>query len=573
MSAQWKPILLGVSIVMLSACAGVGPSSGAPSVSGDQVSTPRRGGTLNMLIRAEPNTLAAKALVAGGISIQNATRSFNATLDIEDTREQPRPYLAEVLPQLNTDSWRLLPDGRMETTYRLKPDVTWHDGVPLHAEDFVFAWRVYAARELGIADRAPQGLMEEVAAPSARTLVIRWRQPYPFAESLADGFQALPRHLLEQPFQEGEPDAFINHPFWTTEYVGLGPFRLDRWEPGAHLEGVAFDGHVLGRPKIDRLHIRFVADENTAHANLLSENVHIVADRAIRFEQASPLRAEWAASGTGTVVLTPTQGRYTHVQMRPEYASPRALLDVRVRRALALAIDKQALNDGLFDGAGVMTANLIRHSVPYFSDIERAVTTYNYDPLRSEQLLNEAGSVKGADGMLVNAAGERFGLQLMNQAGAQPERETAIMVDTWRRAGVDAEAYIVPVARSRDAEERATFPGVQNATGQGVWEDRMQFLRTADIGTAQNRWQGGNRGGWSHPEYDRLWETFTVTLDRAERNTQVVRMEALISEELPVIPLFFNFAATAYLNVLRGPDPGTLNDTLITFNIHEWELE
>jgi peptide/nickel transport system substrate-binding protein len=525
-----------------------------------------------MLIRAEPNVLAAKSLVAAGISIQNATRAFNATLDIEDSREDPRPYLAEALPRLDSDSWRVLPDGRMQTTYRLKPNLAWHDGRPLSAEDFAFAWRVYTAPDLGVATATPQSAIESVDAPDERTVMIRWRQPYPFAESLADGFQALPRHILEQQFQQGQPEAFINHPFWTLEYVGLGPFRLDRWEPGSHLEGVAFDGHVWGRPKIDRLIVRFVADENTAFANLLSESVHLVADRSIRYEQASPLQAEWRASGKGTVVLTPTQGRYTHVQVRPDYANPRSLLDVRVRRALAYGIDKQALNDGLFEGMGLMTSNFIRHNVPYHADIDRAVTKYPYDPRASGQLLADFGYTRGADGTFANAAGEHFRVQLMNQAGTQPERETTIMVDTWRRLGIDASGFIVPVSRSRDAEERATFSGVQNATGQGVWEDRMRFLGSADIGTPQNRWQGQNRGGWSSPEYDQLWEAFTVTLDRSTRNRQIVQMEALVSEQLPVIPLFFNFAASAYLSALVGPDPNTFNDTLLSWNIHEWQL-
>jgi ABC-type transport system substrate-binding protein len=69
-----------------------------------------------------------------------------------------------------------------------------------------------------------------------------------------------------------------------------------------------------------------------------------------------------------------------------------------------------------------------------------------------------------------------------------------------------------------------------------------------------------------------VWDAFTVTLDLAERNRQVVRMETLITEQLPVIPLFFNLAAVAYLTVVQGPDPGTVNDALITWNIHEWEL-
>jgi ABC-type transport system substrate-binding protein len=70
-------------------------------------------------------------------------------LVLNDDRESPTPYLAEALPTANTDTWRILPDGRMETIYRLRPSLTWHDGAPLTAADFVFAWRVYATPELG----------------------------------------------------------------------------------------------------------------------------------------------------------------------------------------------------------------------------------------------------------------------------------------------------------------------------------------------------------------------------------------------------------------------------------------
>ena len=69
------------------------------------------------------------------------------------------------------------------------------------------------------------------------------------------GFGALPRHILEQPYLQGNFEAFANHPFWTDEYVGLGPYRLDHWERGQEIGAIAFDQFVLGRPKIDRLRI------------------------------------------------------------------------------------------------------------------------------------------------------------------------------------------------------------------------------------------------------------------------------------------------------------------------------
>src|SRR5207237_839452 len=134
--------------------------------------------------------------------------------------DQGAPELAEALPQLSTDTWRLFPDGRMETTYRFRPNLTWHDGTPFSGEDYVFGWRVYATPELGLARTAPFDAIEEVVAPDSRTLLIKWKQPYPDAAHLAGRdrqFPALPRHLLQATFESESADSFSNLPYWTRE--------------------------------------------------------------------------------------------------------------------------------------------------------------------------------------------------------------------------------------------------------------------------------------------------------------------------------------------------------------------
>lgn len=560
--------LLTLGLLGLSACAPTGPSGGPGQPEG--LAGPRQVRTLHVLTRAEPVTLAPAGLRTPGISVEAAIRPFNAGLVIQDGQEQIRPYLAEALPQLNTDTWRVFPDGRMETTWRLKPDLRWHDGPPLTAQDYVFASRVYGNPEFGTSYLG--GRTEDVLAPDDRTVVVRWAAIYPDA-AVTTGIRVLPRHILEQPVLQSPAEAVIAHPYWTLEYVGLGPYRLTRWEPGSLIEGEAFDGHIWGRPKIDRIVVRFSADENVALANILSENVHLVGDRSIRFEQASILRAEWTASRRGVVVLTPSQNRYLVFQTRPEYANPPSLTDVRVRRAVAHGIDRQAINDGLFSGEGAMILTIIRPSLPYYAEVERSTAKYTYDPRRTEQLMGEAGYVKGSDAIFVSSAGERFRPQLMNQAGVQPERETAIMLETWRRGGIDAFAHIVPVSQSRDNEARATFPALQNASGGAGEEDKLKVVSSPEIGSPQNRWRGDNRGGWSNPDYDRAWNAFNTTLDRGERDRFVIQMEKLISEQLPIVPLFFNFAATAYLSVLEGPDPSVVADQRIVWNIHDWSLK
>src|SRR5439155_17388641 len=122
----------------------------------------------------------------------------------------------------------------------------------LSSDDFAFAWRLYTRPSLGVASQV-LSLIDEVGAPDPRTVTIRWRQPYPDAGGMRMEFQPLPRHLLGDAVETSDPDAFATLPFWTADYVGVGPYRVSRWEPGATLEAAAFDSHALGRPKIDRI--------------------------------------------------------------------------------------------------------------------------------------------------------------------------------------------------------------------------------------------------------------------------------------------------------------------------------
>src|SRR5207247_8512441 len=110
--------------------------------------------------------------IAGRLGSTSATPEnipqniFNATLVMADERGQPMPYLAEALPQLNSDTWNILPDGTMETVYRLRPNLTWHDGQPLTADDFTFSWQVHQNHAYRLSGRLPFRHIAGVAAPT-----------------------------------------------------------------------------------------------------------------------------------------------------------------------------------------------------------------------------------------------------------------------------------------------------------------------------------------------------------------------------------------------------------------------
>lgn len=226
---KWLHSSIGVLVAtVMTSCAPASPSGQGGRVQPDQVAE-RQPRTLVMGTRYEAANLTSKNIGQPKVAVTTTTRLFNAELDIEDGQGVARPYLAEAVPQLNTESWRVFADGRMETTYRLRPNLTWHDGAALTADDFVFSWQVYSTPELGASRTSPLHMIEGVVAPDKRTLAIRWLQVYPDAGALRMDFQALPRHILAEPFHRLDPDAFLNLPYWTHGYVHAERVALDLW--------------------------------------------------------------------------------------------------------------------------------------------------------------------------------------------------------------------------------------------------------------------------------------------------------------------------------------------------------
>ncbi len=518
--------------------------------------------TLVLAVRGEPAALSGKEFIEG-LGVANAKRLFNANLALIDDHENASPYLAEALPQLETDTWRVSPDGRMETVYRLRENLMWHDGAPLTADDFVFARRVYATPELGVSRGPPDKQMERVVATDARTVVIQWRELFPDGGVLSTAFQPLPRHILEAPFSEMAPDAFARHSYWTQEYVGAGPYRLVRWEPSAFIEAEGFAGHALGRPAIGRIQVSFIPDPNTVVANLLAGAAHIALDFSIGFQDGLTLQQQWAGTRGGLVLNSPTKVHWIQAQFRPELASPRSILDARVRRALAHTMDKRALSEAMFEARGQGADSLVYPHEKWFPTVDRTIVKYPYDVRQAEQLLNQAGFTKQTDGAFVGANDEKLGVELRVSAGAENEQEVAILSEGWRRAGFDAAEHVYPVSLLRDGQYRASFPALLlNPAGGG-----LNALTSASVAAPENRWTGANRGGWSDAEYDRLYDAFQATLETDRRADQVAGMMRIMTDQLPVLPIQYGFTVVAHVAELRGPVAG--NDA--NWNAHLWE--
>lgn len=559
-----------LSFALLLVACGPATSPGSAPIPEQRAAVAEPNRTLVFIGGRSPENLGSKPVrdTAGAGNPRGTQRAFNGGLALNDEREIPRPYLAEALPEANTDAWRVLSDGRMETTYKLRPNLTWHDGAPLTANDFVFAWRVYAMPEIGNASSPPLSFIEEVVAVDDRTVLFRWRQPYADAGDLqARDFPPLPRHLLETPFTTTPTDAFVSLPFWLSDYVGLGPFKVTRFEMGAFIEGAAFDGHALGRPKIHSIRFTYYTDANTVLANLLADNGHVATDSSFDLQQAVVLDREWGAKGA--VLRNPVGVRHANVNVRPDIVTPKALLDVRARRALAHALDRQSLADGLTEGIGTIADTLVLPQVEYFADIDRAITKYPYDPRRSEQLLNEMGFTKGADGFFASPAEGRFNPEIAVAQGGRNDTEVQIVVDGLRRVGFESTVRIIPRPQVTEPYIFANFSSVLIGSANRAFVPPVERFRTSEVARSETRGRGSNYAGYQSAEMERLLNGYETALQRTERGQYVAQMMKLLSEDAPIIPLYYNLEFLAHVSNLSGPQVSVSTDAA-TWNIHQW---
>lgn len=569
-SKTWTILAIAMLATVVGCAPGAAPAQpGQPSAGQPPAAIQR---LLVAGIRQEPPTLAARAIVAFTPALYTQNYLFNASIDYRDERDVLHPQLVEALPQVNTDTWKVNSDGTMDTKYTLKPNLTWQDGTPLTAEDFVFGWKVYATKDFGAAGSPPISLMENMTAPDPRTVVIHWKQIYPDAAGFQQTanyptYQPFPRHLLEQHLKDLDPVAFTALPFWTSEYVGAGPYRVEKWEPGAYIQARAFDGYVLGKPKIERIELRFIPDPQTAVANLLAGEVHFVSDFVLTVTDGQTLEQQWPSHGGGTVLYSPISLRNSVVQLRPQYMEAPALQDARVRQAIAFGYDAQTAVDVLTAGKGLPTNTLTSPRVPYYGEIEKVIQKYQYDPRRVQQLMESAGFTKASDGFYAGADGKSLTFSIASSSGAKNESEVAAYVDGQRKAGINATQKVIPAAQIDDPEVRATVPGIQ-VRGGGI----LPVTYTSEqVPTAENRWRGDNRAGWSSPEYDRLFGSFTSTLAENDRVQLLAQMEKLLTEQLPVIPHFFGVESNPVSDQLKGPIARqTPNSASAFINVHEW---
>jgi peptide/nickel transport system substrate-binding protein len=555
------------SVVVLAAVIGCGAPAQTPAGPGEQAAppsarerAPQR--ALTIAFSREPESLE--------ISRQPQNREWGALASgflasFSPETQAAVPYLAEELPSVEKGTWKILPDGRMETTYKIRKNATWHDGQPVTAHDWAFAYRVRLDPEfLGHSIDVERRLGQAVALDD-HTLFLEWREPFLWAGMVhLPEFPPMPRHKLESLYLQDRA-AFMDGPHWREQYLGSGPYRVVSWEPGVDMIFRAHEGFVFGKPNIDEVRVRFIGDANTIVANLLSGDLDFSMSPFIGFAQGQALEQ---AGFSGKTEYWPGLPRFLEYQGRDWGNTQRAVFDRRVRQASHYAIDRQAIADTIFAGRAIVAYHWVPPIDPTHAAVTRAAPKYEYDPSRAEALLREAGWVKGADGRARNAAGDFLNITIQTLPPEDHQLDAAVVANNWKAVGITSEVRRLSPAEWRDNELRSKFPGVAYNTRGAALADMVWLGR--NLSTPENRWGGQNRSGYVNPRLDELWARALGSIDQKEREGHLIEATTVMVEDAMVVLTHWTPDVVAYNADIIGPRENAVTYTSRIWNIWEW---
>ncbi len=556
----------------VTACAPATPGSSPAGQPGEAArpATPKR---ITAAIRGDPKTMSeAINAAAGGASsagVRELEPLVNAGLLTLDPKGELHPLLAETVPTLENGLWKLMPDGRMELTWKLKPNLLWQDGAPLTVEDFLFAATVVRDRSQPMTQDLVWQFIEDFSAPDAQTLRATFRTTFSDADKLftmtTNGrMPPLPKHLMETAYSEDRAN-FTASPYFSTEYVGAGAYRLKEWVLGSHLVLDANDRYVLGRPKIDQIEVRFILDTNTMVSNILAGAVQVTLGRGLTPEQAITVRDQWRE---GIV----DAGLQNTTALFPQFVSPQTplLTDVRFRRALLMSLDRQQMVDTFMAGLVPVAHSLISPDDPEFEGVQSSMTRYPYDPRQAMEMLDGMGLARGQDGFYIDpSTGGRVTLEVRTRTHDLREKIQQVIANEWGQVGIVGQPLVVPEQRVNDRAYQSDFPGFYFRFAP---PDQITDWRSKESPLPENNYVGRNTMRYQNAEFDTIVERFVSTIPRVERLQALGQVVQHTTEQLVPLPLYHEPEPVLISNRLVNV-AGRHGTNIQTWNAQEWDLK
>jgi peptide/nickel transport system substrate-binding protein len=461
----------------------------------------------------------------------------------------------EFVPELATDiptygNAGISKDSKTITLH-WRHGVTWSDGAPLTARDLRFTWKAIVDKRNSTKALYGWDDILTIDVPDDYTAIVRLKRPYAdvlgiFGGGGGSAYPPLPEHLLA-----ALPD--LNHAAFNAHPISSGPWLLRAWNHGSGFEFEPNPRYWRGPPKLKALSIRVVPNADSLVSELQTHEIDLIQNVA----ESALARLDAIEGVTSAKHLIANWRRLAINCAKP------ALADVRVRLAIAQAIDWDGINATVYHGYNLRSTS----DIPPDSWAAPKIPFYPHDPAGAGRLLDAAGWLRGRDGVRVKN-GEPLALTISATNAPGNEQAEVQMQQQLRAAGIALTIKNYP----------PNFLFAQKGPLYGGTYDLEWSIDTnGPDPDNQGSWSGdftppsgANTSFLKDPEITRLSDDAIRTFDRAKRKALYQREEERIHALVPTVFFYWENAVAAYNSDLRNYRPAEYITDF--WNSWEWEI-
>ena len=512
-----------------------------------------------------------------------------------DINAQLQPALATEVATVENGRLKITvaDDGTqtVEMTLTLRDDIFWSDGTPITTKDLEFVNDVVTTPGVSL---AAISYYQRFAYATIDDLNFRVTiSPAQSSDLFQSPMSVLPAHVLQGPWTTAKAaaadvDAARKNEIFRGVFTDFGSsagvnggkavfsgaFMATRWVPGSSMvfdrNPYYYDHPEDASAYVQRVEYKYVTDTNSLLFQIVTGAVDTVSSVSISFDQALSPQITARAADRYDIFFVPG-AVWEHLEINQFTNVPQVadlmLNDLRTRKAIVHAIDRQGMTDALFEGLQPVSHSNVSPGDPTYNP---DVPKYDYDPELAKQYLTDLGWTPGSDGVLqrvVDGRTVRFELEFVTTAGnAVRERQQQFIAEDLRQVGIDV--------RINNAPSNVVFANeFINRAYEGAWTGMFMFAWVSSQAsslnaatyvcrfapTPDNGFAGQNAGGACSERYDALRDEAVAELDTTKSLPLYQQMQVIYAEELLAIPLIFR--STPYVTSL-----GLVNYATSTFN-------
>ena len=536
------------------------------------------GGTVHLLWWQAPTIL--NDHLAAGTKDEDASRIVEEPLAITSNNSTTPdvPVLAKSIP--STADGSVAADGK-SVTWKLKDGVKWSDGTPFTSTDVQATYQYVTRKESGATSFDQYTSIASIDTPDANTLKINFKDATALWYTPFTNIQGVVLQKAQLDSCKDKMNCAVNN-----SPIGTGPYKVKSFMPGDNVQYVINDNYrEANAPFFDAVDLKGGGDATSAAKAIQSGG----ADYAWNLQVTPDILKQLTDSGKAVDVVGGGNGGVEQIIVNftdpntivdGEKSSVKAphpfLTDVKVRQALSLLIDRDSIAKTLYGPTGKPWCNVLLGTAA--PALQSKNTTCPYDPAKANQMLDDAGYKKGADG--IRAKGNvRLQLVYASTVNAVREKEEQVIQQAFKAAGIDmtiknADSGVF-FGQPDNPDQRERFEkDLEMYTNGPSDPDARDFLvqfTSGQIPQKANGWSLNNDGRWSNADYDKLFATLDKELNPDKRAQIEVQLNDLIVNNFARIPIVDRSQAEGRRADLTNTNPVPWDSVL--WNIAYWQLK